>query len=237
MIKKVGFSRALKLEWLNSTVEIYENTKDLETTRKLVKEYLTYKIKGRVSLSKCTGMLMDTWVDVPDEYRSFINKGIELYDGSDSEQKIILHWGALMVAFPIFTDISSTIGRFLYLHDSFNASSVKKRIYELWGERSTVERVVRYSLVTMSDFGVISRDKKAGEYKRGKCIVVDNPEHKLFLINSYMLATNRKTLQYDTIEEQYPLFPFKMNLATHEINGSNVLTLNRFDNQTFVVMK
>ncbi|MDI6600640.1 MAG: hypothetical protein QME46_02510 [Thermoanaerobacteraceae bacterium] len=141
------------------------------------------------------------------------------------------------MAYPIFTDIASIAGRFLYLHEAFQVSSVTKRIYELWGERDTVKYATEKIISTMSDMGVISHGEKPGEYKRGRRIVVNDPEYKLFLVNSFMLATNKKTLQYDTIEDQYPLFPFKIDLAVHEVNESETVSLNRFDNQTFVVMK
>lgn len=236
MIKKVGFSRALKVEWLNTAVEIYENTRETDKAEIAIKEYLSDKINGQESRRKCFNILMAAWVNVPESNQPLRDSGLELYNISDNDDKIVLHWGALMMAFPIFTDVASTVGRLLFLNESFQLATITKRVYEIWGERDTVKYATEKIIATMKEFGVISRGKKPGEYKRGKFIVIENLRHKLFLVNSYMLAADRATLQYDTIEGQYPLFPFKIDLKTHEINESDTLKLNRFDNQIFIMM-
>lgn len=63
----------------------------------------------------------------------------------------------LISAFPLFSDISTVIGKLLSIQEEFKLDTVRQRIFEIWGERSTVKFSTDKIISSMVEWGVLSK--------------------------------------------------------------------------------
>lgn len=125
-------------------------------------EYLSFEIKSPTNLRKTREILMSIWVTTPRELLFIRRQALDAYETETC--KLAAHWSMLLVTYPFFCDICSLIGKLASIQDVVNASWLKDRLYEIWGERPTLLYSVEKILQTLKYFGVIE-PVKVGEYR------------------------------------------------------------------------
>lgn len=231
MLKRIGFDRIVKLGWLNKTAMICANKENpyglnSKEVKIILDEYLTDYVSGE-NKRKTINILIRTWVNVNSEHIHIRDSALELIKTADENEKLAIHWCMLMLAYPIFLDIASTIGKLLDLQDGFSLSMVRRRIYEIWGERSTLKYAIDKIVRSITEWGVIEDGSKSGDYKRKEQFTINNPEVRLLLIEVYLKASKRAYLQFIEVNKLYELFPFKLDLGLEDFHDSERFNLNK----------
>lgn len=224
-MKTVGFLKPVKADWLNLTVKELKEGKDKEEIRKSLKEYISNFYESKDTVRKAAAVLMNTWVDIDDENKNLRDLALSLFDNADEDEKIALHYGLMIAAFPIFYDVVFLIGKILYIDENFKIDYIKKRIYEKWGERQTVRYSIDRIIMSLKEWGLIENEK-IGVYKIGKKIYINNDEIKAFLISSYLKVSERSYVDINEINNIYSLFPFVLDMNLSDIKKNNILSIN-----------
>lgn len=232
----VGFNRFIRLEWLDKAVEIYSVERDESKSRQELREYLKGELESEKHANNVLKVLMRTWVNVPDDCVELRDRALSLYKSAGGNERIMLHWCMLMLAYPIFVDIIKVVGRLLNLQDSFTLKMVKNRIYEIWGERSTVKYAVGKILGSMAQWGVLERQNKPGLYKRTASIKIEDTHFKHFFLECYLKAHNRPYVNYYEVNRLYEAFPFDIEFGICDFHKSDVLKLNRMGNELVILL-
>jgi hypothetical protein len=222
-MKFVGFLKQVKLEWLNLTAEELKKGNDRKTIRQFLKDYIGNFYQSKTTIKKVAAILMNTWVDV--EYKNIRDFALALYDNVKEEEKIALHYGLMMIAFPIFNDTVSLIGKALYLNDRFKLKNIRNKICEKWGERQTIKYSFNRIIMSLKEWGLIENEK-VGIYKSGRKIIIENAQVKAFLLACYLIAQNRDYIDLVEAENLYLFFPFSYSLNLTELSNQNVLSKN-----------
>lgn len=222
-MKFVGFLKQVKLEWLNLTAEELKKGNDRKTIRRFLKDYISNFYQSQNTVKKVVAILMRTWVDV--KYKNIRDFALALYDNVKEEEKIALHYGLMMIAFPIFNDTVSLIGKALYLNDRFKLKNIRNKICENWGERQTIKYSFNRIIMSLKEWGLIENEK-VGIYESGRKIIIENPRVKAFLLACYLIAQNRDYIDLVEAENLYLFFPFSYSLNLTELSNQNVLTKN-----------
>lgn len=151
----------------------------------------------------------------------------------NAEEKIALHYGLMMLSFPIFNDIIYLIGKSLYLDEKFKLENIRRKIFEKWGERQTILYSINNIIFSLKEWGLIISEGK-GLYTSGREIYISDSSIKCFLILCYLKASNRSYLDFAEIDKLYSLFPFEFDLNLNEITSSKMLNINRIG--TYIVV-
>lgn len=230
MRDRVGFDRFIKLDWLNKTAEIY--MEDDKKVRLVLEDYL--KHIGRANRKKIISVLVRTWVNVEPQHIQIRDTALKLFEMADKDEKVAIHWCMLMMAYPIFLDITATIGKLLDLQDGFSVGMVKRRIYELWGERSTLQYAVSKIIRSLTEWGAVEDGCKPGYYKRKQRFIVNNTEIKLLLIEAYLASSDRLHLQFGEVNNLDELFPFQLDLGLNDFHCSQEFNLNKMGSDVVI---
>jgi len=137
MAKIVGLSRSIKLEWLNKTAELVLEGKEETQIKDELNEYLSFEIKSPTNLRKTREILMTIWVRTPDKLAALKKQALEAYQDEKSN-KLAIHWSLMLVAYPVFSDVCALIGKLTNIQETFAASWLKEKLFEAWGERTTL---------------------------------------------------------------------------------------------------
>ena len=162
MAKMVGLSRNIKLPWLKYTVDLVsEGLSDAEIKEK-INEYLSFEIKSPTNLRKTREILMNIWV-YPNDYSSQLrNEAVELIE-SVPEYAVCINWCMMLAAYPVFMDLCKLIGKMSEFQDEITLSQLKAKLFDEWGERSTLYHSIDKLVATLKEFGVLTREKP-GKY-------------------------------------------------------------------------
>lgn len=225
MAKMVGMSRSIKLEWLNKTVELLLEEKDDAQIKMDLNDYLSYEISSPTVLRKTREILMTIWVKTPDELKVVKQQALNAYK-NPSDNKMAIHWCMMLLMYPIFSDVCGLIGKLSNIQDTFTTAWLKEKLYEMWGERTTLLHSIDKILQTLKLIGAIE-NQKAGVYHIRKYAVSDTKTVEVLLLA--ILGLKEKGY-YDVSElHNIPqMFPFEFFVSHEWLHNSKLFSLNNF---------
>lgn len=225
MAKIIGLSRSIKLEWLNKTVELVLEGKDETQIKDELNEYLSFEIKSAINLRKTREILMTIWVRTPEELSTLKQLALEAYKDEKSN-KLALHWSMMLVAYPVFCDVCALIGKLTNIQDTFTTSWLKEKLFEMWGERTTLFHSSDKILQTLKLIGAIENEK-VGVYRIKKYPVTDSKTIQVLLM---AILSLKEKAYYEVVElSSVPqTFPFEYSVSHEWLHDSDLFTLNNF---------
>jgi hypothetical protein len=225
MAKIVGLSRTIKFEWLNKIVELILENKDETQIKEEINEYLSFEIKSPTNLRKTREILMNIWVRTPEEFSLLKQKALEAYK-DEKCNKLALHWSMMLVSYPVFSDVCALIGKITNIQDTFTTSWLKEKLFEIWGERSTLFHSVDKILQTLKLIGAIENEK-VGVYRIKKYLVTDVKTIQVLLLAILHL---RKKAYYEIsdLSTVPQAFAFEYNISYEWLYDSELFNLSNF---------
>jgi len=234
MAKMVGFSRPIKIEWLNRTVELILEGKDESRIKDELNQYLAFEIKSPTNLRKTREILMAIWVNTPIEVLSLKQAAIEAYK-SDEIGRLAAHWSMMLVAYPVFSDICSLIGKIANIQDTFTPGWLKDRLVEAWGERTTMIYSIDRILKTLKSVGALE-SVRIGVYKIKKHEITSANGLGVLLMAMFLL---KEKAYYDVSElSSLPkLFPFVYSVTHEWLHYDEKFNMSNFGGRVVVTVK
>jgi hypothetical protein len=223
----IGIKQVIRYEWMNYTLELLGSGLDMDEIRKELKHYLsTRKGSGETdkraeyTMSIAVSMLLNIWVNPNNKLLPFRNDLLRMSTVKEFEPAC--HWAMIASAYPFWFNISYILGSLFKTQDQIKKSQILARLYEILGERNTVERCSRYVIRSFIAWDIIRDSEKAGFYEKGKILQITDYRLMSLLIESMLYAVPEKRLPLTDILN-CPVF-FCMNLPV--INGSQIEKAN-----------
>ena len=231
MTKQIGFSRPIKLAWLDKTVELVSRNLSDEEIRNELREYLSYEITSKVNIRKTVTILTNIWVNKPKSLEFMKKLGIETYSISrTTSNQLVSHWCMMLLTYPLFYDTCNIIGNISNIQDTFTIKWLKNKLYELWGETTTLKYSVDRIIQTLKDMGSIE-NVDIGVYKINSYEIIDYQTILLIVLTTLYL---RESAYLSLTELTYVpfMFPFKYQISLDVlIKYSNIIKLDNFGGQ------
>ncbi|MDN5277757.1 MAG: hypothetical protein PWR01_1722 [Clostridiales bacterium] len=231
MSKAVVFSRPIKPEWLDKTVEFLLQCQDEKQAKDMLLEFLSVYIKDRTNLLKTRSILARIWLEI-DENKGLRDRALEVFKICNNSERLAVHWAMMLLAFPIFRDLCAIIGKLSDIQDEITLSQIKRRVYEVWGERSTLEHSIPKNIKTLRECGVLEQ-VKPGIYRVIKREVKNKDVVSLLI---YAVLKSRDKLYYSVweLERFKELFPFIIDVSLGDLHGHDAFVLDRIGGETVV---
>jgi hypothetical protein len=225
MVKPVGFDQKVMLHHLDYTAN---ETRKL--TRKEMYEALDYflrnDINGAKSRKNAITMLMKIWYLVQDDQIELRNRVLEKFPEYSKDERLLLHWGLTILAYPFFKDVIQEMGKLFRLQDEVPSSVVGKRMKELYGDRRRVEVATSAVFMSMKQWGAVERLKNP-TYILPKKIQVTSPELLTFIVEVVLRSTNVNAIPLEMIHNHSLFFPFLFDVNAAALKSSPSLRVDR----------
>lgn len=232
MAKMVGLSRSIKLEWLNKVADLVVEGKSEQEIKNELNEYLSFEIKSPTNLRKTREILMYIWIKSGDEYKELRYKALEVYK-LERSNKLAIHWCLMIAAYPVFADVCSLLGKLTNIQDTFTTSWLKEKLFEVWGERSTLLHSSDKILQTLKYIGAIE-NLKVGTYQTKKYAIKDS-ETITLLIMTILLTNEKAYFEVAELPNTPQMFPFEFVVSHEWLHNSNCFSLNNFGGKVVLV--
>jgi hypothetical protein len=213
MPERIGFDRKIHLSWLNLVAGVVRDSKDIAVVNAALDRALAVEVRGSEARRKTTNVLTRIWLRVQEAHQSLRDEALDLWANVTAPERVWLHWGLALLAYPFFRDVVATAGRLIRLQEEFTLAQVHRAIVSRWGERATLKYAVPRVLYSLSDWKILTHlDQQEGRYAiAGKC-ESGNPEMALWLLEAALRTYPADALPLYDLQRLPELFPFAVTL-------------------------
>lgn len=232
MSRKIGISRNINFEWLNKVANLYIEGRTEDEIMDDLNEYLEVEIKSPTNLRKTRGILMNIWARDIEGMGKAKKFAVELFKTGEKENQLLAHWCLMLMVYPVFVDICSTIGKIDRNMFDITNKEIKNRMFDLWGKRSTLYYSIDKNIKTLKDLDVIY---SLPENRYGINRYTIKNEYGLILIAD-VLTYIKDTLYIpiDDLNDSLEFFPFDYSITTNILDRSNIFSLDRFGGELVI---
>ncbi len=232
--KQIGIDRLIRLKWLECTSNLVLAGNDKNAVKDELDQLLTPAFHSsssskRGSLSKTLTILLKTWLQVHRDIHSLRETGLELLQSVKKTDRLAIHWGMIMAAYPFWGAVAGQTGRLLRLQEKVAASQIQRRLREQYGERETVSRAAQRIIQSFADWGVLKGTEEKGIYSQGFTYSIDDLRLISWLIETSLHARFNGSAPIKELLDSTSLFPFSLAhiSAEHLVSSSSRLDLLR----------
>ena len=225
MAKMIGLSRNLKLQWLNKVVELVLEGYTEQEIKEQLNEYLGFEIESPTNIRKTREILMNIWVYENGLSNKIKAPALELIK-SYPENDLVIHWCMMMAAYPVFVDMCKLIGKMSEFQDEITLAQLKQKLFDEWGERTTLFHSIDKLVATLKAFDVMECDKP-GKY-HVNTHKVNNPKIITFMVYLMMLVDDGGYYTFTDINSSIYLFPFEYKMEKETLFEDGRFAMNNF---------
>ena len=212
---QIGFSQRIRLEWFEQTANLTLAGNDKATINESLQDLLQDKVSVggksvRGNREKVITILLKTWLTVPRELEKLRDEGLEILQGLPRKDRIAVHWGMTLAAYPFWGSVAAHTGRLLRLQGTAAAAHVQRRIKEDYGKRKTASRAARRVLRSFIDWGVLKETGDKGVYCQGNQYPVEDPRLIAWLVEASLRARVNGSAAMKDLLESPSTFPFHL---------------------------
>ena len=170
----------------------------------------------RGNREKVITILLKTWLTVPGELETLRDEGLEILQGLTHKDRITVHWGMILAAYPFWGAVAAHTGRLLRLQGTVAASHVQRRLKEEYGERETVSRAARRVLRSFIDWGVLNETRNKGVYDRGERYSIEEPRLIAWVVEASLHGCSSRLSAVSQLINGPSIFPFRFARVSAE---------------------
>ena len=226
MNRIIGFDRKLQLDWLDATVGLCQESPDPGIVAARLHQQLESEIGGSEARRKTITVLLRIWVNVPAEYGHLRDEALQLASQVSPEERLWLHWGLSLLAYPFFRDVAAIVGQLSRLQGILGQAQVQRRMIENWGQRTTLQRAVQRLLRTFIGWNVLQETDVRGSYDVAPPRRTENQVLALWLLECTLRANGAET-PLMTLVQSPQLFPFDLTPYAGNLRRSKRFVVNR----------
>ena len=217
----IGFSQRIRLEWFEHTANLIL----AGNTKAIINDSLQDLLEDKVSVGgtsvrgnreKIITILLKTWHSVPWELEGLRDEGLEILQRLTRKDRIAVHWGMILAAYPFWGAVAAHTGRLLRLQGTAAAAHVQRRVKEEYGERETVSRAARRVLRSFIDWGVLNETRNKGVYDQGEQYSIEEPRLIAWMVEAALRGRSSKLCTVNHLIEGPSIFPFRLARVSPE---------------------
>ncbi len=232
MSKVIGMSRNINLDWLNETANLVLTEKSEIEIKEALNEYLGFIINSPTNLRKTREILMNIWVRIDEKNLAIKKLALDLVNTNKTSNKLVAHWCMMLLAYPVFCDIVIAIGKMADKQFDITTAQVKTRMFDVWGERSTLYHSIDKNIKTLKDIGALGTIK-AGLYKVESFDIED--ERAVILIIATLLTLKDKLyMRIEELENSYEFYPFRYAINLESLQMSEMFSFDKFGGEIVI---
>lgn len=222
MIKPVGFDQKILLHHLD-----FVANETLRTSRKEMYEKLDNclrcDIAGNKSRKNAITILMKIWYLVEDDFKKIQMDALTLYPKILPEERVVLHWGMTLIAFPFFKDLVFDLGNLFRFQEDVASQQITRKMKLLYGDRRRVEVATSAVLTSLKNWGVVIGTKNK-YYRVSQKKEIDSKRLKEWMAEVILKLSDHGSLTIDIINSNPMFFPFEYFIRPSELSHEKFVT-------------
>jgi hypothetical protein len=168
------------------------------------------EVTGEAARKKTKGVLLRTWLLVPEDLRPLRDESLALLTECSGPDKLLLHSGMICANYPVVWEVASVVGRLLSLQENVSLAQLRSRAVETYGERSTLIRASQRILRSFVDWGELVEAQDKGIYLPAPARQISDDKLTLWLVEAVLRTTGSELGVLMSVLGAPALFPFRI---------------------------
>ena len=212
---QIGFSQRIRLDWFEQTARLILAGNDKTEINDSLQDLLRNRVSvGGASVrgnrEKVITILLKTWLTVPRDREKLRDEGLQIFQRLPRRDRIAVHWGMVLAAYPFWGSVAAHTGRLLRLQGTAAAAHVQRRVREQYGERETASRAARRVLRSFIDWAVLNETRDKGVYEHGQQYPVEEPALIAWMAEASLCARANGSAAIRDLLVSPSMFPFRL---------------------------
>lgn len=225
MAAYIGFDRRIELDWLDETAGQMMRQVEPTAVRDYLLTYLAKDIRGVEAREKTALVLSRIWVR-PRQATHLRDEALTFLPTILPSERLWLHWGLTLLAFPFFRDIAAISGRLLRIQGQFSMGQVIDRMVAIWGERTTLVRATQRVLRSCVAWGTLMEGTPRGTYLATATLQTSTPILRDWFLEAALRAHETDGVLTEELTRLPEIHPFAPHIQNYEL-----MRLDRFEVQ------
>ena len=141
----------------------------------------------------------------------------------------------MLAAYPVFVDMCKLIGKMGEFQEEITLAQLKQKLFDEWGERTTLFHSIDKLIATLKDFDVVVCDKP-GKYHVNKH-KVNNVNVVTFMIYTMMCVDNSGYYSFMDLKSSTYFFPFEYQIEKETLLEDDRFLMNNFGGVLSIALK
>ena len=228
-MSQVGFDRRIPLEWMNLAAHLAREYPSSGEAAQRLRDAL--HDHGDRQMTKAARndltVLRHIWLSEAAASRSLRDDALHHLSYLTGTDRLWVHWGMALAAYPFFRDVAQAVGRLLALQDAFSLESVIRRETDRHGDRSTVRRATQRTVRSMVSWNALGDGLKRGTYSKAEPLAQPSGEVAVWLIRAVLASPEVSSLPVANLGSMPELFPFRVRVSALELTRGSHLEVHR----------
>ena len=215
--ESIGIKQVVRLEWYDLALDLLLRGRPKNEIRQELTEILKDRLqsggfgeRGEATYVKAVGQIMQCWVTPAKELLPLRDKALECARECSRGERLPLHWAMTIAAYPFWHKVAVQVGRLLNLQPIVSQTQIRKRCYEAFGERSTIERSARRVIRSFVTWKVLKDSATKGCYEKPVPFEVNSHAITALLIEATIRTVPSESMPLSVIKNDPALFPFQL---------------------------
>lgn len=226
----IGFDRRVDLAWMDAAAECMARGLSVAEARAELNTLLDGAVGADAAASaraNTVGVLMRLWVKPQAARRGHRDRGLNLLQRVSPEQRVWIHWGTAVAAYPFFYDSATAAGRLLGQQGTASLAALTRRMAESWGERTTMKRALQRVVRSMVAWGALRETSERGTFAAPESRSSPPPEVSAWLLEAALRGSGAGSIPLRQAGGLPALFPFHVELSMRDIRAQEGVEVHR----------
>jgi hypothetical protein len=228
MDKGIGFSRTITLDWLDATASLCQQGFENSEVRDRLVSIINNRITGKKAQQNTIGVLSTIWINSKETIPLLRSKALDLFQTTTNpDDRVWLHFGMTMAAYPFFRLCSAKIGKIGRLEDVISMKSLKSQISGELGHLGSVDISIERVVRSMKEWKMLALAEGKGKYSiRNNTYKASSVEFEIWLLACSLYAHPSTQLPFPDLVHLAELFPFRFTVSTDHLRNSSLLYID-----------
>lgn len=232
--RRIGFDRKIELAWLDAIAAQVAADASTKDAREYAWRLLDGVLAGDTThdaRGKTLTVLSQIWLSGHEDACKIRESAVKLFREAPASERLPIHWAMMMVAYPFFLDVATSVGKLIIMNGDVTLSQVVRRMLDVWGDRSTLPRATQRVLRSMVQWGALRDGGIPGQYlpQPGQTKVSGDAAELLLM---GLLTGLGRGLHESNMLSHSSLFPFDLRAHSNRLSRSARLQFHRQGDQT-----
>jgi|GEM_PF-338427 len=234
MAKMVGYACSIKLQWFNKAFQMLKENMDEAAYKEHLNEYLSFEIDSPTRLRKTREILMNVWFRADSENAQIRQEAMQLMD-KYPDYSTAINLCMIYMSYPVVADICKFMGHMFEAQDEITNAMLKQKLFDAWGERSTLEATSRRVTLTLKEMDILGCASKTRYILNKQTITKDEVVN--FIICVAMKIENHAYCAFSELKDFYSMFPFEYSVSKEQLMLDARFVLTNFGGELSVALK
>jgi hypothetical protein len=224
----VGFRRDIRASWFDTAAALRTETDDVDEIRIRLHEILEPEIPGAENRALTVQILLRIWAKPDVESEPRFREAVACFKTLEHPgDRIWLHYGLCLLAYPFFRDAVTEVALLLRQRDAISTRLLKARIIAGLGSLGSLENATKAIMFALRQWNMLVPGEARGSYVSGPKLTTTDKSLEAWLLACALQAHPARSMAVVDLLHWPALAPFSLTLSPGDIRRFPAFDVHR----------